>query len=368
MVLGTRTVKSAVLTHNLGLFQALNSPTCPARASPNARRSDHPTLGLVSERVTCIYYLVPGPWTAVDEVLAVLGAADVHASPIDDAPAKAGGARVELVSEPGGFGHAMARGRDGALPKEVVAAAEACTHAALLEFAFPLNHDPARVAKAGRALQGNGGVAIRNEASGGASTWAPWLAGLETENGEGLVATSVTYVGDEDGWTSTCGMHAFDLPDAQIRTNDPVEALEWLDIFLNYMLLEQPTLATGHTFSPRADTPHRRIERWPDALHSPEDGRHNPFGLWRLVPDDEDALEPMNPALHVTPSLIALLHAAEKQKQRPLDRQEVQTMVDAAPTIALPPAQVHALELARGYADIEPRRAWDQWQLVRRWF
>ena len=36
-----------------------------------------------------------------------------------------------------------------------------------------------------------------------------------------------------------------------------------------------------------------------------------------------------------------------------------------APAMAVDARRALALERSRGYADLEPRRAWEQWQLVR---
>src|SRR5690606_14016984 len=89
---------------------------------------------------------------------------------------------------------------------------------------------------------------VRTEASGGASTWEPWLAQLEGGHPMDLVHASVVLVGDDAGGLFTCGMHAFGLPEER-----------------------------------------RRLERWPDHRHHPDDGRHNPFGSWRLLPDEAGA-------------------------------------------------------------------------------
>ncbi len=318
----------------------------------------------MSDRVPSIFFLVPGPWQAVEAVRDALREAGVASERTGDSPFAKGALRVDVVSDPGGFGDALTWGRDGRLPPDVIAAAAKCTHAALLEFGFLLQDDPALVAKAGRALQQAGGVAVRAEASSCASTWESWLQRLESGDADRLVYSAVSIIGGE-GEFFTCGMHAFDLPDAEIFLNDERAAIELLDVLCTFQLAEKPVLATGHTFRPDADSDRRRLERWPDHRHRSNDGRRNPFGLWRLVPDDASALHGMDPIPTIIPTLASQLMAAEGKRGRPLTREEVESLTEAATAVALAPKDAASLERSRGYADLEPRRAWEQWQLVR---
>ncbi len=320
------------------------------------------------ERVPSIYFLVPGPWATCGAIVDALAAGGVPARATDASPLAAGELRVDCIEEPAGFGDAMVRGRMGELPRDVVAAASRCRRAALLELGLRLQDDPRLVAQAGRALRAAGGVAVRVEASGGASPWDPWIAQLESGDPMELVKSAVVLVGDEGGGAFSCGMHAFGLPEAEIDLADPRLAVYWVDVLCAYQVAEQPVLATGHTFRPDAQSERRRLERWPDHRHHPDDGRHNPFGSWRLVPDGEDALRPIDPIPVITPTLVSQLLAAERQRGRALTRQEVETLADRATAIAMDPKDAAALERARGYADLEPRRAYAQWQLVRGWW
>ncbi|MEL4358921.1 MULTISPECIES: hypothetical protein [unclassified Luteococcus] len=65
------------------------------------------------------------------------------------------------------------------------------------------------------------------------------------------------------------------------------------------------------------------------------------------------------------PALVALLTAAETTRGRPLTEAEVTAIRDDAVTIALPRADAQAMAAARGYEDIDPELAWEQWQAVR---
>jgi hypothetical protein len=65
------------------------------------------------------------------------------------------------------------------------------------------------------------------------------------------------------------------------------------------------------------------------------------------------------------PTLVSILLAAERSKGSPLLEDEVERLADKCTAIAMSLADAIELERSRGYADLEPRRAWDQWQLVR---
>ncbi|MCB9562207.1 MAG: hypothetical protein H6708_17520 [Kofleriaceae bacterium] len=67
----------------------------------------------------------------------------------------------------------------------------------------------------------------------------------------------------------------------------------------------------------------------------------------------------------IIPALVAQLLAAERAKGSALTRMEVERLVAEAPAMAVDARRALALERSRGYADLEPRRAWEQWQLVR---
>jgi hypothetical protein len=203
------------------------------------------------------------------------------------------------------------------------------------------------------------------EASGAASAWEPWLEQLESGDLQELYASAVLLVDDDDGTLFTCGMHHFDLPDAEIKTSDAQEAAAWLDSFCVYQLAEQPALASGHTFQPHVDAARRAFDRWPDHRHGPDDGRRNPFGLWRFR--QAGAAGPVGKKLAPTiiPSLIALLLASERSKGSPLTQGEVEDIASKSPAMMMEPRHVLALERSRGYADIEPELAWQQWQIVR---
>jgi hypothetical protein len=109
------------------------------------------------------------------------------------------------------------------------------------------------------------------------------------------------------------------------------------------------------------------VERWPDHRHDPNDGRHNPFGVWRFAEPGAASIESSELVPTPIPSLSALLRAAEDSQQRSLSEAEVEALVGECACVARAPRDVAALERSRGYADIEPELAWKQWQIVRSW-
>lgn len=65
------------------------------------------------------------------------------------------------------------------------------------------------------------------------------------------------------------------------------------------------------------------------------------------------------------PALVALLLAKEKEKGAPLTREEVEEITDKAACIAMPRHARKKVDEGRGYEDIDPEQAWEQWQKVR---
>ncbi len=309
--------------------------------------------------------LVPGPWRNSEEVQVALRTRGISAALAESGVIKPHEVRVDVV-EDSQLAAAFRWGRSGALDEDLLKRIAACTCAALVECGVRLDESPREIAQLGRALRDAGGLAVRMEASGAASAWDPWLGHLESGDPSRLYTCAALLVQDDDGVMFTCGMHHFDLPDAQLRTEDPSDAMTWLDAFCGYQLVEQPTLISGHTFRPSADVSRRTLERWPDHRHHPDDGRHNPFGLWRFLEPGARGIEATRPVPVIVPPLVAMLLSAERSAGHPLTRGEVEELVQKSPAIAMEPRDVAVLERARGYADLEPELAWEQWQIVRR--
>ncbi len=65
------------------------------------------------------------------------------------------------------------------------------------------------------------------------------------------------------------------------------------------------------------------------------------------------------------PALVAVLQRAEKLKGAPLTEEEVLSIRDRSPCMMLSRSDVAMLAGKRGYDDLDPNRAWEQWQEVR---
>lgn len=316
------------------------------------------------KRVLTTFMLVPGPWRDAPAVVAALQRHGIRSLVRSDDPPAAGEIRVEVVVDED-LGEGFSWGRRGPLPDDLVESIARCGRAALVEVAASLAAEPGVFGEVGRALWREGGLAVRMEGSGAASEWEPWLEQIDTGTPQAVFYAAVDLVQGANNTYFTCGMHQFDMADAQVEAVDPAVAVGWLDTFNVFQLAESPVLGSGHTFSPAAGDPVRTLERWPDHRHHPSDGRHNPFGLWRLLLPAEARVEAVAIPPVIIPALVAVLAAKEQEAGAPLTPAEVAAIVDESPCIAMRQADAITLERSRGYADLEPELAWEQWQIVR---
>jgi hypothetical protein len=65
------------------------------------------------------------------------------------------------------------------------------------------------------------------------------------------------------------------------------------------------------------------------------------------------------------PALVVLLHRAERLKGSPLTEQEVLAIRDQGVCMMMRVEHAITLDEKRGYNDIDPERAWEQWQEAR---
>jgi hypothetical protein len=65
------------------------------------------------------------------------------------------------------------------------------------------------------------------------------------------------------------------------------------------------------------------------------------------------------------PSLVATLLNKERAKGSALTKEEVEAIRDNAPSQVLTAMQRAAVDARRGYDDIDPERAWEDWQIAR---
>jgi hypothetical protein len=75
---------------------------------------------------------------------------------------------------------------------------------------------------------------------------------------------------------------------------------------------------------------------------------------------NEDPLVPV-----FSPTLIDLLTIMEKQKGSPLTEEEVLELRDKGTCIMVRESMVPKMAEKRGYSDIDPKNAWEEWQARR---
>lgn len=142
-----------------------------------------------------------------------------------------------------------------------------------------------RLLHAANGLLKAGGLAVKIESTGVAHRADQWAEFCANDSLFGnLLKAYVTYVGG-DGCYYSCGMHNLGYPDAVVEADiPPDEAAELLHMFVGYLLVDNPKLNDGETFSIDADAPRYRLFGKACTMFEADDLFHNPFGVWKLVP------------------------------------------------------------------------------------
>ncbi len=269
-------------------------------------------------------------------------------------------ALAEWVENDGTFGQAFGHGTMSEKEQSAVAGAGS---ALVLDLPVYLGAAAGEVAMLIAALGDAGALGVRLEQSKLGWPVTEWVRALEGGDPWRLYRCAVVVL-ENRGVSRSCGMHAFGLPDAQVEA-PPSEANRILGVFNVYQLAEDPVLVSGDTFQPDLDTPRRRLERWPDDGYPPGHVCHNSFGTWRLGPEGgtADSRSELRPVF--IPALVAILTAAEEKAGRRLRREEVERLTSEGTCMMMTHADAQKLERSRGYADLEPELAWNQWQVLR---
>jgi hypothetical protein len=266
---------------------------------------------------------------------------------------------VEHVSNDGHFGEAFALPTVGAALNKAI---DGAPGALVLTMPVALDVQAQAVATLVEAIGRAGGLGVRVEQSKLGYPLARWVELVKPADPADLYRAAVIVLTDrEGGRLKSCGMHVFSLPDAEIEAG-------WqgtLDVFNVFQLAEDPVLRTGETFAPDAQTPRRRIERWPDGGYPSDHSCHNPFGVWRFGPEGGSASKKGALELVFMPALVALLLASEERAGRALTRAEVEAIVEKGVCMTMEPRDAQKLERSRGYSDLDPEQAWDQWRAAR---
>ena len=89
---------------------------------------------------------------------------------------------------------------------------------------------------------------------------------------------------DDNGVIYSCGMHLLGYPDIEICGETVINALELIDGFAMYLIIDQPgeRLRTGQTFSLSSGKPSFRVTESDCNRYEDDDFLYNPHGYWRL--------------------------------------------------------------------------------------
>lgn len=269
---------------------------------------------------------------------------------------------VEWIENDGSFGAAFSLGTVGSDVIETIVAAPS---ALVLHWPVDLREGRQQMVAVVERLRDAGALAVRLEQSKLGWDVARWLELFSSEDASSWHRGAVAFL-ECEGALQSCGMHAFSLPDVRVSLDGDPRELQELAAALNvYQLSEDPVILSGQTFRPDGETPRRVVERWPDTEYPPDHSCHNPYGVWRLGPPGSAARPLGELVLVFMPALHALLVALERSNGKPLTKDQVESTRDRAACVAMKPRDAQRLERERGYADLNPELAWEQWQLVR---
>jgi hypothetical protein len=269
---------------------------------------------------------------------------------------------AEWIANDGAFGQAFSF---GTVQPPVVETIDAAPGALVLHCHADLRDGRQDICSAIQRLRSSGALAVRLEQSKLGWEIDRWLELMTSGDPWRWHRAAVTIL-IEDGVLQSCGMHAFSLPDAHAPVDTDARELQEFVAALNvYQLDEDPVVLSGQTFAPDSETPRRVVERWPDAGYPPDHPCHNPYGVWRLGPAGGSARPPDELAYVFIPSLHAILLAQENEAGSPLTRAQVEATRDASACITMEHRDAQLLERSRGYADLDPELAWEQWQVAR---
>jgi hypothetical protein len=159
------------------------------------------------------------------------------------------------------------------------------SHCSIVYLHFPFNvlGERVKIQKFTRLIQKLGGFAVNIESTGLSYTWDEWNARIASDDSMTLYNTFVIPLYDDDHYY-TVGMYNFGLPDCQVTSSFTMEeATNTLNQFNIFLLLEEPKMASGHTFSLDEESSRYRLELIKDHRYTPDELFQNPNGLWDLV-------------------------------------------------------------------------------------
>lgn len=141
-----------------------------------------------------------------------------------------------------------------------------------------------QLADAGAMLLRVGGLGVKVETAGKAFEKEQWLIQLEDFEPHKLYPLFVLdSIVDDEGAVYSCGMHNLGLPDTIVGGAEFQEAVDLIQIFSYYQLIDKPTITANQTFSVAEGSPVYRIIEEDQQPNKGDELFENPFGIWRLM-------------------------------------------------------------------------------------
>lgn len=234
---------------------------------------------------------VPGPWKDRSELLAqIVSSSDgkfMLMGPMLAIPAERDHIMIEFVDADPDLRRAFQVASRGKLNGPTIGAV--ARHRSIVYAHFPLQvlGRQERILRFTNVLRQIGGIAVKIESVGIAHEWDAWEHLLRSDDLFDVYTGFVALIAGEHHYYS-CGMHHFDLPDAQVpRALPDAEAADLLNQFNFYCLSESPEFEQGHTFSLCEDSPRFQLSHVGDVRYPEEHPFHNAHGLWDLRTSDD---------------------------------------------------------------------------------
>ncbi|MBK7858148.1 MAG: hypothetical protein IPJ65_05895 [Archangiaceae bacterium] len=254
----------------------------------------------------------------------------------------------------------------GTVDPEGLKKIDAAPGALLVKLTDDLDKGRAKVHAVVKQLKASGALAVRIEQSKMGWPIDEWLDMVGSNDIRALHRCAVAILGD-DKWVKSCGMHAFSLPDARVEVgpgDKPLVAQRLLGSLNMYQIDQAPLLVSGDTFAPDPETPRRLLQRWPDDGYPPGHWCSNPYGVWRLSLPGAKAATRLAQAQLFTPPLFVVLSALAMKQGSALTEEQVTDAVDEAEFVEIEHRDAQRLERERGFADLDPQLAWEQWKVL----
>lgn len=170
----------------------------------------------------------------------------------------------------------------GSFPQELLTKIDQHEGVVFLHFPVQILKERKRVASFTGAIRRCGGLAVKIESAGIAHEWDRWLYVLTSGDAAELYKSFVVIVRDSAHYYS-CGMHHFELPETEADGSMPTrEAVNLIDQFNYWQIVERPEIASGSTFSVAPNAPTYRVTLGKDARHENDDPFRNESGVWTL--------------------------------------------------------------------------------------